>query len=144
MAAIVSGARSPACAVIQLSSICNRIVVLGAMAAAAQRRRERFRFSALLARRGLGFTRRRQCGPCDLNGLRHGPCDLDARLFGVVSPLKHERKNGLLTFIEDVEAIAWVGHPCDIADRAVREGEARQCLVSLNKRPVLSRTTETL
>jgi hypothetical protein len=60
---------------------------------------------------GLGFTRRCQCGPCDLNGLCDSLFDLDARLFGVVPPLKHERKNGLRTLVEDVEAIARLGIP---------------------------------
>ena len=79
-------------------------------------------------RRGLGFTPRCQCGPCDLDGLCDNLCDLDARLFGVVPPLKHERKNRLRTLVEDVEAIARVGHLHDIAHRAVPEAEARQCL----------------
>src|SRR3984885_8051159 len=77
---------------------------------------------------GLGFTPRCQCGPCDLNGLCDSLFDLDARLFGVVPPLKHERKNGLRTLVEDVEAIARVGHLHDIAHRAVPVAEARQCL----------------
>jgi hypothetical protein len=54
----------------------------------------------------LGFTRRCQCGPCDLDGLCDSLRDLDPRLFGVVLPFKCERKNGLRTFVEDVEAIA--------------------------------------
>ena len=83
-----------------------------------------------LQRRGLGFTRRCQCRPSDLDGLCDSLCDLDARLFGVVPPLKHERKNGLRTLVEDVEAIARAGHPHDIAHRAVLVAEARQCLVS--------------
>jgi hypothetical protein len=39
-------------------------------------------------------------------------------------------ENGLRAFVEDVEAIAPVGHPHDIAHRAVPVAEARQCLVS--------------
>ena len=79
---------------------------------------------------GLGFTRRRQSGPRDHNGLSDSLGDLDARMFGVVHSLKHERENGLRTFIEDIEAITWVGHPHDIAHRAVLVAKARQCLVS--------------
>lgn len=83
-----------------------------------------------LPRTGLGFTRRCQCGPCDPNFLCDSLGDFDARLFGVVPPLKHERKDGLRAFIEDIEAIAWVGHPQDIAHPAVLVAEARQSLAS--------------
>jgi len=87
-------------------------------------------------RKGLRFTRRCQCGPCDLDGLCDSLCHLDARLFGVVPPLKHERKNRLRTLVEDVEAIARVGHLNDIAHRAVPVAEARQCLSpGSNRRP---------
>jgi hypothetical protein len=50
--------------------------------------------------------------------------------IGFVLPLKRERKNGLRTFVEDVEAIARVGNPHDITHCAVLVDEARQCLVS--------------
>jgi hypothetical protein len=75
---------------------------------------------------GLGFTRRRQSGPCDHNCLSDSLGDLEARMFGVVPSLKHERENGLHTLIEDIEAVTWVGHSRDIAHRAVLKAEARQ------------------
>jgi hypothetical protein len=83
-----------------------------------------------LPRTGLGFTRRRQCRPCDPKSLCDSFGDLDAGLFGVVPSLKHERKNGLRTFIEDIEAITWVGPPHDIAHPTVLVAEARQSFVS--------------
>jgi hypothetical protein len=80
--------------------------------------------------RNLGFTRRRQCRPCDFNRLRNSLGDFGARLCGVVSCPKRERENGLPTFIEDIKAKAQVRHPRDFAHGAVRVDEARHVFVS--------------
>src|ERR1700727_458304 len=87
---------------------------------------------------GIRAHPRCQCGPCDLNSLCDSLCDLNAGLFGVVLPLKPERKNGLRTFVKDVEAISPVGHAHDIAHRAVLVAEARQ-LFGLLKQSAASR-----
>jgi hypothetical protein len=58
--------------------------------------------------RNLGFTRRRQRRPCDLNRLRNNLGDFGARLCGVVSCFKRERENGLPTFVQDIKAKAQV------------------------------------
>jgi hypothetical protein len=88
--------------------------------------------SLRVSRRGrdLGFTRRRQCGPCDLNRLRNSLGDFGARLCGIVSCPKRERENGLPTFVEDIKAKAQVRHPGDFAHCAVLVDEARHVFVS--------------
>src|SRR5580693_10312091 len=80
--------------------------------------------------RNLGFTRRRQCGPCDLNRFRNSLGDFGARLCGIVSCPKRERENGLPTFVEDIKAKAQVRHPRDFAHCAVLVDEARHVFVS--------------
>ena len=85
-----------------------------------------------VSRRGrdLGFTRRRQCGPCDLNRLRNSLGDFVARLCGIVSCL-NERENGLPTFVEDTKAKAQDQFsPRDFAHCAVLVDEARHVFVS--------------
>jgi hypothetical protein len=85
------------------------------------------RCAGWVSRRGrdLGFTRRCQCGPCDLNRLRNSLGDFGARLCGIVSCPKRERKNGLPTFVEDIKAKAQVRHPRDFAHCTVLVYEAR-------------------
>ena len=80
--------------------------------------------------RKLGFTRRRQCGPCDLNRLRNSLGDFGVRLCGIVSCPKRKRENGLPTFVEDIKAKAQVRHPRDFAHCAVLVDEARHVFVS--------------